>query len=269
MSYSEAMISCEEYIDKHIGEAIRASDVAAFCGYSLYHFCHVFRAFHGVPLGEYIREIRLLRAAEDIVSGKSVLDTALDYGYETHAGFTKAFTVRFGMSPSVYRKNHHKGVYKMKPEIKNLNAFRAIGYSIKPKDGDNTDILKNGAYWSGIDFKFMPSYPAGANDEGEVAAWIHPSDVSGELSYFFGYKTTDTIVPDGFISLDIPAAEYAIFTVQAAEMFDELVDNIRSTWQYIFKEWFDNSDYAFDEEKMCFEFYKGKVAQIFVPIKNK
>ena len=35
----------------------------------------------------------------------------------------------------------------------------------------------------------------------------------------------------------------------------------------IFDEWFPLSEKNFDEEKMCFEFYKGEKAYIYVPIK--
>ena len=45
----------------------------------------------GVSLMEYVKDRRLLRAAEDIMSGKKILDVAIEYGYETHSGFTKAF----------------------------------------------------------------------------------------------------------------------------------------------------------------------------------
>lgn len=156
----------------------------------------------------------------------------------------------------------------MTPTIKSISEIKAFGYSIIPGTGD-INVLESGAYWSDVDFKDLPKFPESCENIGEIALWYHPEEISGDLTYFFGFITSDDVVPAGFSSMTIPAAEYAVFDVPAADSFDGLKDNIKNIWRYIFKEWFDNSDYSFDNNGMCFELYKGEVTQICIPVISK
>ena len=259
LGYNEQMKKCEEYIAAHLGEPVTALQLADMAGYSLYHFCRVFKAFYGVSTGEYIRRLKLRHAAADLAQGAAVLDTALKYGYDTHAGFTKAFQKEFGVAPKVYRK--FKGGSIMNYKIVNENAFKVFGYVIE------TDDDAEGGYWGKVDFSKYPAYPAGCDDQGEVAMWIHPAEVSGELKYFFGYKTSDAAPAEGFEAITIPAAQYVVFELENGDSAEALAKKIAAAWKEIFSTWFDTVEYQYDESKMCFEFYKDDKSYIYVPIK--
>ena len=155
--------------------------------------------------------------------------------------------------------------------IEKKSAFSAIGYYLMPKE-EKVDLLESGAYWFGADFVGQPQYPSDSSVNGEVGMWMHPDEIDGVLKYFFGYISNDD-TPVGFVKSEIPEAEYAVFEIPAAKTFTnggkELAENIRTTWKYIFKKWIDTSEYAFDEGKVCFEFYHGEVTKIYVPVKSK
>lgn len=51
----------------------------------------IFKNEMGITLKDYVTRRKLVKASEKIVSGYRVIDAALQYGWETHAGFTKAF----------------------------------------------------------------------------------------------------------------------------------------------------------------------------------
>lgn len=53
----------------------------------------------------YVRKRRLVRAAEEIALGRKMYDAAMDYGFETQAGFYKAFLQCIGCTPSEYRRH--------------------------------------------------------------------------------------------------------------------------------------------------------------------
>ena len=101
LKYKEAIFSCIQYIEKNITEKLTAESIAKKVGYSVYHFSRIFKEQMGVSLMEYVKDRRLLRAAEDIILGKRILDVAIEYGYETHSGFTKAFRKKYGFSPTL------------------------------------------------------------------------------------------------------------------------------------------------------------------------
>ena len=144
-------------------------------------------------------------------------------------------------------------------------AFSAIGYCIIPPEEIKSE--EYGAYWKKIDFTKYPAYPENLEDFGEVAAWIHPTENNGELSYFFGFETNCETVPDGFFSITVPKAEYAVFEAEVSVFDENLSEELNRLWKHIFDEWFPVSGKKFDEGKMCFEFYKGEKAYIYVPIK--
>lgn len=269
MQYHEAMARCNAYIEANLDRVITAQELADLTGYSLYHFCHVFRAYTGAAVGEYLRHLRLRRAADALRQGVSVTRAAADSGYDSHAAFTRAFRRVYGMSPTEYRRQS-KGAENMNVTIGKKDAIYAIGYTLKPAEDREIDTLNDSAFWQGQDFSNLPQYPFDSSARGEVGLWYHPAEVSGALSYFFGPVTDGAVeAPAGFDAIVIPAAEYAMFEVPAADTADGLAAAIRDTWKYVFKQWFGESAYVFDETKMCFEFYHGEKTWVYIPVKAK
>ncbi|HEV2842739.1 MAG TPA: helix-turn-helix transcriptional regulator [Chthoniobacterales bacterium] len=75
--------------------------------------CFSRRQFHRLTLqvlgetpGAHQRRLRLDRAAWLLLSSRAtILELALETGWESHETFTRAFRARFGMTPSAFRKN--------------------------------------------------------------------------------------------------------------------------------------------------------------------
>ena len=272
MRGADAIKQAVEYIDANISEDLTARGLAERSRYSFYRFCHLFKSCTGLSPGLYVRKRRLELAAGYLLDGGSVSEAASRHGFNTHAGFTKAFGKFYGMSPSEY-KNFKGGLMKkMIPEIKKMAAFTAVGYSLAPPEGD-FDILDTGAYWLGKDLSSVSKEDyakLGAINHGEIGAWMHPDDVSGAFYYFFGPMVKDkSFIPKGMEALDVPAAEYAVFTVPETESPEELNANIRGMMKDIFAEWLDTADYDLAEDKIVFEYYVGKETFIYVPIVKK
>ncbi|WP_097002202.1 helix-turn-helix domain-containing protein [Lacrimispora amygdalina] len=90
-------------IDEHIKEEFTILQLSAWAGYSPGYFTRCFKSKFGISPMEYVRQRKLLMAAKEIAKGRRILDAALDYGWETHSGFTKSFTSVFGYSPVLLR----------------------------------------------------------------------------------------------------------------------------------------------------------------------
>ena len=93
-------------IDLRVRTPISTQELADAAGFSLSHYHHIFEAATGMSPGRYITYRRLLHAVYDMSCGMSAIDAALTYGFDTHAGFYKAFRKEFGCPPSRYLRTH-------------------------------------------------------------------------------------------------------------------------------------------------------------------
>ncbi len=130
MKYDDIILLCIQYIEDNITEELTLECISKKMGYSIYHFSRIFREQMGVSLMEYVKERRLFKATEDIMLGKRILDVAIEYGYQTNSGFTKAFRRKYGFSPAfihaIYIQRLFKGgnCYMNQDKIyENVNMF--------------------------------------------------------------------------------------------------------------------------------------------------
>ena len=161
----------------------------------------------------------------------------------------------------------------MEPIIREENIIYAVGYSYEADWRKLCRVKDRAAYWSAIDFSNMDkaAYAGIENKRGmEIAFWLCKETGDFEMRFFFGESVEPVgSVPDGMEVLEIPAAKYAIFTLDPqGETLSQgaYVQAIKDLWQYIFKEWFPGSGYRHDDEKCNFEVYSGNVMQIYVPV---
>lgn len=71
---------------------------------SPFHFQRLFQRFTGEPPAEYLRRLRLERAAAWLTfTERTAIDIAVCVGYESREGFVRAFGKQFGTSPEEFR----------------------------------------------------------------------------------------------------------------------------------------------------------------------
>lgn len=101
-----AVQKMQDYIAAHLTEAITLNNLAKAASYSQSHCSRIFKELTGKLPFEYIRALRLTEAAR-VLRDKNihVLDVALDFVFDTHEGFTRAFSKEFGISPYRYKRN--------------------------------------------------------------------------------------------------------------------------------------------------------------------
>lgn len=104
-----------DYIEDNLKSELSIAELADLAGYSLYHFERIFKRLVGISIARYIKRRRLLHAAFDIASGSKIIDAAYRYGFDTNAGFYKAFVREFGEAPTEYVLAHTvKRPYRIK-----------------------------------------------------------------------------------------------------------------------------------------------------------
>jgi AraC family transcriptional regulator len=93
-----------EHIEQNLDAPMRLEKLAAVACFSPYHFHRIFRGMVGESVKEYVRRLRLERAAAQLSRGAvPVIDVALEAGYDSHAAFTRSFKAAFGIAPSACR----------------------------------------------------------------------------------------------------------------------------------------------------------------------
>ena len=90
------------YINANHKTHITAEELAHMAGYSHWHFCRLFAQETGLPVMAYIAKHRVDGALMEIAHGRKGMDVAAEYGFDTYAGFYKAFTRMYGCSPKKY-----------------------------------------------------------------------------------------------------------------------------------------------------------------------
>jgi AraC family transcriptional regulator len=137
--YEQALLSTILHIQTHLEQDLELDALAERVGFSAFHFHRIFRQVIGEPVKEYIRRLRVDRAAYRLkVSEETILQIAIDAGFKTHESFTRAFQRQFGVTPSRFRDNL-------------LQASRARKKRLRPRYiadynmNDESGLLPNGS----------------------------------------------------------------------------------------------------------------------------
>ncbi|NGP45757.1 AraC family transcriptional regulator [Bacillaceae bacterium SIJ1] len=85
---------------------ITLNDIANDLNISKYHMCRIFKEVTGLTVMQYLMSVRLHRAKYllEMTVDKTVLDIALESGFENASHFSRLFRQQVCMTPSQYRK---------------------------------------------------------------------------------------------------------------------------------------------------------------------
>ena len=101
--HAEKIKAALEFMDKNYGEEIAIADVAAACYFSQYHFMRFFKKYMGVSCGEYLKNLRLEKAANAFASGQTgIMDVAMDSGFRNLSYFYREFQKKYGYTPKQF-----------------------------------------------------------------------------------------------------------------------------------------------------------------------
>ncbi|MDT3425096.1 AraC family transcriptional regulator [Paenibacillus forsythiae] len=254
MEWLNRMKDALEYMERHMTEPVNMEDIARAACSSPFHFQRMFNLLTGVTVAEYIRKRRLTLAAQELaMTPARVLDVALKYGYDSPEAFAKAFRKAHGLTPSAAREpgavlkafprlSFHlslKGDKEMDYRIVNKEAFTVVGKTMKTSCRDGENLRRIPQFW-------LECNKDGTYDKLlELGGGIHDllgicADMNHEqetLTYWIAVEN-DEPTPDGYSSIVIPAATWAVFT-----SVGPMPGAIQSVWARIFQEWFPGTGY--------------------------
>lgn len=202
-------------------------------------------------------------------SGQRILDIALEYGFSSHANFTRAFKETYGLTPEEYRKTPQMLNTFEKPEIsmdyilidegvplivgnivleigkKTLEQPEIyLGFETEVKIsqqipvGESTGIDVPGQLWCRYHHEKTAIAPHLKNGT-EMGISYSANPEQGTFTYFAGgfAKTVPEKMGVGFVKKELPAGEYIICRIEA-ESFEELVTSaLDQANKYLFQTW--------------------------------
>jgi len=201
---SDAINRMKAYIASHLQEPITADDIAKAAGYSQYHAARIFKRETGLSPFEYIRRERLMSAAHALRHGnQKVMDIALDFVFDSHEGFTRAFANGFGILPKKYADypqpegwlipRSYLNRSKSNMEETDMNQTAIIFTQIMERPARKL-ILKRGTKADDY-FAYCEEVGCGKNDDS--AAWDVLSEIKDALYEPVGLWLPDNMRPAG------------------------------------------------------------------------
>ena len=265
----EAIQNSLEYIEEHLNKEIPIGDLAKTACLSPFYFQRLFSRLVKRPVGEYVKLRRLAKAADELDSGTRILDVAVNYGFSSHANFTRAFKEVYGITPDEYRKKRPMLNTFLKPELslsytlvdegvpliaggivleicrKTLPAEEeyaglegAVSIAGQIPAGESTGVDIPGVLWTS--FHAQKHELSKVLDPVVELGMSYLSDAqNGTFTYFAGGLLTGALDPVNppFIKRSLLPGDYIVCSVEA-ETFEALVTNaLYQAGNYLFGTW--------------------------------
>jgi len=107
-NYMKNMLYVYEYIERHLCETITLNQLADMVSLTPNYFSYLFKKLNGISPCNYINAKRIEKATRLIVSGdpeQTMLEIAINCGFNSTANFNKIFKKFKGFTPSELKQN--------------------------------------------------------------------------------------------------------------------------------------------------------------------
>jgi len=248
VNYRQKLEKVIDYIGQHLDEDLTLEKLSENFYISKFHFHRLFTAFTGLSLQQYIRWLRLKRAAHQLIVDKDqpIINIAINAGFESHEAFSRAFKKSCGLSPNQHRHESNwsgweqlpyclpkRGENNMKVDTKNINKIRLamVEHRGDPKlMAKNVDKLISWAKAQTINLKPKPG-------EAFAIAYDDPKTTPAEkFRMDLGIKIPENFKLNGdVVEKYVPAGRYAVVMHKGSR--EKLGDTIYP----LYREWLPNS----------------------------
>ena len=288
--YQTRINNVMDYIGHHLDQELTLDVLARVACFSAFHFHRVFAALVGETLGDYIRRVRLERAAGSLSGNPAVpvTEIALDCGFASPAAFARAFRERFGMSASKWRDGgcrtwRNPGKAQGKTSKAHSKARKANASLSAYNGGVNKTATQKRRHAMDVQIKQLPGYhvaylryigpygPGVSQHWAKFRRWAKARDLVKKETATLGISHDDPSItppekcrydacvtvpadfkPEAGVNLaDIPGGKYAVLRFAGSGR------EIGPAWTSIYRDWLPDSGYQPDD-RPCFELYEER-----------
>ncbi|MDQ0463248.1 AraC family transcriptional regulator [Caulobacter ginsengisoli] len=232
------------FVEAHLDQPLTLAELADAASLSPFHFARAFTArFDESPMA-WVRRRRMAAAATQLASPKppSLIDLALDSGFDSQEAFTRAFKRMFGVSPGRFQRfgsqlPHPEALMSLTKQDIDLEtrnggkpmhrpAFRVAGFGGRFTETNKTQIP---TLWP----KLLARLPVPGQTANEsFGVCIGEADGQG-MTYLAGAPiAADAPVPDGMEVREVPAQDYLVFrqTLTGPNLHPQMQASAREIW---------------------------------------
>lgn len=285
----DAVQRVQDYIEAHIHEPISLSQLARAAGYSPWHTVRIFKELLGKTPFEYLRALRLTKAALTIRDGKQrIIDVAFDFVFDSHEGFTRAFSREFGVTPKRYSqapqpiqlfmphriRSYYLTLQKGEKKMPTKETAQTVFVQVVERPARKV-ILKRGVkaadYYEycgevGCDVHALLCSIKEAMYE-PIGMWLPPSLIKeGTSQYAQGVEVPidyDGKIPEGFDIIELKPCKMMVFQGEPFED-EDFEEAISDMWDLMKKYKPETYGFAWDDEagprfQLAPEGYRGYI----------
>lgn len=117
-NFYRKIVAAKIFIDQHYADNIDVCDISSENGFSRHDFTRQFRSTYGTTPYQYLKNVRLNRAAELLATTDAkVIDVCVMVGYSSVSSFSGLFHRTHGQSPRSYQLSqmHRRKDISVKP----------------------------------------------------------------------------------------------------------------------------------------------------------
>jgi AraC family transcriptional regulator len=258
-----------EYIDAHLDGDLSVEGLSRVAAFSKFHFHRQFSSLFGMGVYEYVQLQRLKRASYQLAfrEQRSIIDVALESGYEGPEAFARAFKKRVGQTPSEFRKHPRwepwRATYQPLSELRNLHMkptpqasqvriiqfpetkVAALQHRGDPRRiGDSVRTFITWRKQQGLSPKVSATFNLFHDNPEEVA----PEDYRLDICVSTDREVKEN--PQGIVAKVIPGGRCAVLRHVGSD------DTLAATVRYLYAEWLPQSG----EELRDFPLFVQRVA---------
>ncbi|MBA3660226.1 MAG: AraC family transcriptional regulator [Gammaproteobacteria bacterium] len=262
MNYHHQLNNVLKYIGKHLDEKLTLNQLSTIACFSKYHFHRLFTAYTGLSLQQYIRWLRLKRAAHQLIVDKdqSIINIAIDAGFESHEAFSRVFKQICGMSPSDFRNQSSWQVWEKPPYLLPVLGEKTMNVTIKNISAKRLAVIEHrgdpkhvGASVNKL-IKWAKTQPLNLKPQAGDAfgfAYDDPHTTPAEdFRFDLGITVPKKFVLTGeIVEKQLPAGRYAVTMHKGSR------DQIGNTVYALYRDWLPQSGEQLGELPCIFCYY--------------
>jgi AraC family transcriptional regulator len=113
-----------DHIRENLAGDLCLETLARVANFSPYHFHRVFRSIAGETLNDFIRRVRVQRAASQLIHNptRTITEIAVNCGYSSPSAFAREFRRTFDMSASQFRKGGNDSLVRFRERLEERGA---------------------------------------------------------------------------------------------------------------------------------------------------